>query len=74
MSDTESAPPYGVAVLPKIYDAWTKSGMIANIGARIVEASKGSLVIEADMSADRHAFPTSRGLIVHGGAIATLAD
>ena len=66
--------PYGVAVLPRIYEAWTRSGMIANIGARLVEAAKGSLVIEADMSADRHAFPTSRGLIVHGGALATLAD
>jgi uncharacterized protein (TIGR00369 family) len=26
------------------------------------------------MSADSHGFPTSRGMIVHGGAIATLAD
>ena len=65
---------YGVDLLPKIYDAWTKSGMIANIGARLVEVGKGTLVLEAEMSADRHGFPTSRGLIVHGGAIATLAD
>jgi uncharacterized protein (TIGR00369 family) len=65
---------YGLDVLPKIYEGWTRSGMIGNIGARLVEASKGSLVIEADMSADRHSFPTARGLIVHGGAIATLAD
>lgn len=72
MSDTEL--PYGAAVLPKIYAAWTESGMIANIGARLVSAEKGSLVIEADMSAERHGFPTARGLIVHGGAIATLAD
>lgn len=70
MSDTA----YGVEVLPKIYEAWTRSGMIANIGARLVEAGKGTLTIEADMSAERHGFPTSRGLIVHGGAIATLAD
>src|SRR5581483_11805697 len=71
VSDTEL--PYGAAVLPKIYAAWTESGMIANIGARLVSAEKGSLVIEADMSAERHGFPTARGLIVHGGAIATLA-
>ena len=70
MSDTA----YGVEVLPKIYEAWTRSGMIANIGARLVEAGKGTLTIEADMSPERHGFPTSRGLIVHGGAIATLAD
>ena len=65
---------YGVDLLPKIYDAWTKSGMIANIGARLVDVGRGNLVLEAEMSADRHGFPTSRGLIVHGGAIATLAD
>lgn len=70
MSDTA----YGVEVLPKIYEAWTRSGMIANIGARLVEAGKGTLTIEADMSPERHGFPSSRGLIVHGGAIATLAD
>jgi uncharacterized protein (TIGR00369 family) len=70
VSDT----PYGVEVLPRIYDAWTKNGMIANIGARLVEAAKGSLVIEAEMTEERHSFPTGRGLIVHGGAIATLAD
>ena len=72
MSETNI--PYGVAVLPKIYDHWTKSGMIANIGARLVEVAKGSLVIEAEMSEERHSFPTPRGVIVHGGAIATLAD
>lgn len=65
---------YGVEALPKIYEAWTKSGMIANIGARLVDAGRGTLTIEAEMSPERHAFPTSRGLIVHGGAIATLAD
>ena len=70
MSDT----PYGVAALPKIYDAWARDGMIGNIGARLVDAGRGSLVIEADMSAERHSFPSGRGLIVHGGAIATLAD
>jgi uncharacterized protein (TIGR00369 family) len=65
---------YGVEALPKIYEAWTKSGMIANIGARLVDAGRGTLTIAAEMSPERHAFPTSRGLIVHGGAIATLAD
>ncbi len=61
-------------VLPEMYEAWAKSGMIANLGARMVEVGPGTLVLEAEMSADRHGFPTGRGLIVHGGAIATLAD
>lgn len=48
--------------------------MIANLGARMVDVGPGTLVLEAEMSPERHGFPTGRGLIVHGGAIATLAD
>ena len=70
MSDTT----YGVKVLPQMYDAWSKSGMIASIGARMVDVGPGTLTLEADMSPDRHGFPTGRGLVVHGGAIATLVD
>jgi len=65
---------YGVRVLPELYREWATNGMIANVGARIVDVGTGTLVIEATMNADRHGFPTSRGTIVHGGAIATLAD
>jgi len=66
--------PYGARVLPAIYEAWTHSGMIGNIGSRLIEVGKGTLVLEANMSEERHGFPTRRGVIVHGGAIATLAD
>jgi uncharacterized protein (TIGR00369 family) len=48
--------------------------MIANVGAQIVDVGRGTLVLEASFDPDRHGFPTARGLIVHGGAIATLAD
>jgi len=48
--------------------------MVANIGTRLVEVKPGSLVLEGSLSAEAHGFPTSRGPIVHGGAIATLAD
>src|SRR5947209_9497183 len=48
--------------------------MIANIGTRLVEIGSGTLVLEANMTAAAHGFPTSRGPIVHGGAIATIAD
>ena len=65
---------YGVRVLPEIYRDWAATGMIANIGGRIVEFAAGSLVLEGTFTVDRHSFPTSRGPIVHGGAIATLAD
>ena len=65
---------YGLKALPDLYKEWSASGMIANIGSRIVEASAGKLVLEGNLTADAHSFPTSRGPIVHGGAIATLAD
>lgn len=65
---------YGVKALPGLYKEWAASGMIANIGARLVDVGAGTLVLEGNLVADRHSFPTSRGPIVHGGAIATLAD
>lgn len=66
--------PYGVRTLPALYESWTANGMIANIGARMVEVGAGTLVLEANLTEASHGFPTSRGVIVHGGAIATLAD
>lgn len=65
---------YGVQALPELYKEWASSGMIANIGGRLVEIGAGTVVIEGDLTVERHSFPTSRGPIVHGGAIATLAD
>src|SRR5438034_1831256 len=69
-----AAPHYGVSALPELYKEWAATGMVANIGTRIVEVGYGKLVLEANMTADAHGFPTSRGPIVHGGAIATIAD
>ena len=66
--------PYGVKALPEFYEEWAKTGMMANIGTRLIDVGHGTLVLEANLSADAHGFPTSRGMIVHGGAIATLAD
>ncbi len=48
--------------------------MWANLGARVVERGQGRAVVVADLRSDAHGFPTSRGTIVHGGAIAALAD
>jgi uncharacterized protein (TIGR00369 family) len=66
--------PYGVKALPDLYKEWALTGMVANIGTRLVEVSAGSIVLEGNLTAEAHGFPTGRGLIVHGGAIATLAD
>jgi uncharacterized protein (TIGR00369 family) len=65
---------YGVKALPELYKQWASTGMVANIGTKIVEVDHGRLVLEGNMTGEAHGFPTSRGTIVHGGAIATLAD
>src|ERR1700682_1035465 len=65
---------YGVRALPELYRAWASTGMVANIGTQIVEVAHGRLVLEGNMTAESHGFPTARGTIIHGGAVATLAD
>jgi uncharacterized protein (TIGR00369 family) len=70
---TASAP-YGTRALPELYKEWAATGMVANIGTKLVELEAGRLVLEGNMTAEAHGFPTSRGPIVHGGAVATLAD
>jgi len=66
--------PYGLTAVPQLYEEWAATGMVANIGIHVVELGAGRLVLEGNMTAEAHGFPTSRGAIVHGGAIATLAD
>jgi len=65
---------YGVKALPELYKEWAATGMVANIGTRMVEVGYGKLVLEGNMTGESHGFPTSRGTIIHGGAVATLAD
>ena len=60
--------------LPDLYREWASTGMVANIGTRLIEVKAGSLVLEGNLTAEAHGFPTTRGPIIHGGAIATLAD
>jgi uncharacterized protein (TIGR00369 family) len=48
--------------------------MWANLGARLTVAEAGDVFVEATLTVDAHGFPTTRGVIVHGGAIAALAD
>jgi acyl-CoA thioesterase len=53
---------------------YEQMGMWANLGARLSRWEPGDVVVEADLTAGAHGFPTGRGAIVHGGAIAALAD
>jgi uncharacterized protein (TIGR00369 family) len=51
-----------------------RMGMWANLGARLTKTEPGDVVVEARLTAESHGFPAARGTIVHGGAIAALAD
>src|SRR5260370_24750877 len=37
--------PYGVPTLPALYESWTTNGLIANIGARLVEVAAVTLLL-----------------------------
>jgi len=65
---------YGVRALPELYKEWSSTGMVANIGTEIVEVGFGKVVLSGAMTVEAHGFPTARGPIVHGGAIAAIAD
>ena len=49
-------------------------GMWANLGARLTIVEPGDVVVEASLTPEAHGFPSARGTIVHGGAVAALAD
>ena len=66
--------PFGLGALREMYPKLEATGMIANLGTKLVEASVGGVVLEGNLTAEAHGFPTSRGPIIHGGALATLAD
>jgi uncharacterized protein (TIGR00369 family) len=53
---------------------YERFGMWANLGARLTIVEPGSVVVDAELTRDAHGFPTARGDIVHGGALAALAD
>jgi uncharacterized protein (TIGR00369 family) len=49
-------------------------GMWANLGARLTILEPGDVVVDAQLTREAHGFPAARGAIVHGGALAALAD
>ncbi len=67
-------PVYGVRALTELFKEPWSTGMVANLGTRLLEVDAGTVVLEGNLTAEAHGFPTSRGPIVHGGALATLAD
>ena len=56
---------------------WSKFGMYANLEIEITAIGQRDVELVAHPDAQRHGFPTGRGdpgVIVHGGAVATIAD
>ncbi|MBJ7597677.1 MAG: hypothetical protein DLM67_10055 [Candidatus Nephthysia bennettiae] len=53
---------------------YERVGMWANLSAHVAEQSPGRVVVEAVLTPEAHGFPSPRGVIVHGGALAALAD
>lgn len=54
--------------------AWSETGMYSNLGIRIRSVGAGTVELEASPTAAGHGFPVPAGVIVHGGAVATIAD
>lgn len=51
-----------------------RSGMWANLGARLTSEDEGRATVEACLTVERHGFSAGGAPFVHGGALAALAD
>ncbi len=66
---------YGERLLRELTGgAWSETGMYSNLGIRISSVGEGTVELEANPTAAAHGFPVPGGVIVHGGAVATIAD
>ena len=48
--------------------------MYANLDIRVTSVESGAVELVANPTAEAHGFSTGRGDIIHGGAVATIAD
>ena len=53
---------------------WSKFGMYANLDIQVSAIGERDVELVAHPDSQRHGFPTDKGVIVHGGAVATIAD
>jgi len=53
---------------------WSRSGMYANLDISISAVCERDVELVANPDEQRHGFPSGKGVIVHGGAVATIAD
>jgi uncharacterized protein (TIGR00369 family) len=65
---------YGEDLLRRLGAFEADSGMYANLGIRVTSVSERTVELVANPTAAAHGFPNPDGEIVHGGAVATIAD
>ncbi len=65
---------YGEDLLRQLGAFDPEAGMYANLGIRVTGVGEGTVQLEANPTAAAHGFPGPNGPIVHGGAVATIAD
>lgn len=69
-----TAEPWGLRFIRELGLTAPVSGIYRTLRMRVTEVELGRARIEAEPDAEQAGFPTSRGPIVHGGAVATIAD
>jgi uncharacterized protein (TIGR00369 family) len=65
---------YGEELLRQLGAFAPEGGMYGNLGIRVTGVGERYVELEAHPTATAHGFAGPAGLIVHGGAVATIAD
>jgi uncharacterized protein (TIGR00369 family) len=65
---------YGEDLLRQLGAYAPESGMYANLGIRVTRVGERTVELEAAPTAAAHGFAGPNGPVIHGGAVATIAD
>lgn len=65
---------YGEDLLRQLGAFAPETGMYANLGIRVTGIRERTVELEAYPTTEAHGFAGPNGPIVHGGAVATIAD
>jgi uncharacterized protein (TIGR00369 family) len=65
---------YGEDLLRQLGAFAPETGMYANLGIRVTGIRERTVELEANPTAEAHGFAGPNGYIIHGGAVATIAD
>jgi uncharacterized protein (TIGR00369 family) len=65
---------YGEDLLRELGAFAPEGGMYGNLGIRVTSVADGMVELEANPTAEAHGVAGPAGVIIHGGAVATIAD